>query len=178
MLEPARYYDALKPLCSDLEVWESIYQQPLTPFVFEFIGKANKLPVRLAHGRVLAGEVRFDTDAVDLHDGNAIAYVRPEHLALSTAPLDGGWKATVGHVFLAGSIAHVELEVAGLGQTLEAELGGEEAQRRGLVPGVAVTVQPRHLTVFGFDPASGIPDPARRRVVHPRYSQAALARVR
>lgn len=28
--EPARYYDALKPLCSDLEIWESIYQQPLT----------------------------------------------------------------------------------------------------------------------------------------------------
>ena len=28
--EPARYYDVLKPLCSDLDVWESIYQQPLT----------------------------------------------------------------------------------------------------------------------------------------------------
>lgn len=30
VLEPAAYYDALKPLCSDLEVWETIYQQPLT----------------------------------------------------------------------------------------------------------------------------------------------------
>lgn len=28
--EPARYYDVLKPLCSELEVWETIYQQPLT----------------------------------------------------------------------------------------------------------------------------------------------------
>ena len=28
--EPERYYEALKPLSSDLEVWESIYQQPLT----------------------------------------------------------------------------------------------------------------------------------------------------
>jgi len=28
--EPERYYDVLKPLCSDLEVWETIYQQPLT----------------------------------------------------------------------------------------------------------------------------------------------------
>jgi trans-aconitate 2-methyltransferase len=27
--EPARYYDALKPLCSDLDVWETIYQQAL-----------------------------------------------------------------------------------------------------------------------------------------------------
>ena len=30
VFEPARYYDVLKPLCADLEVWESIYQQPLT----------------------------------------------------------------------------------------------------------------------------------------------------
>jgi len=28
--EPVRYYDVLKPLCSDLEVWKSIYQQALT----------------------------------------------------------------------------------------------------------------------------------------------------
>lgn len=30
VLEPAQYYDALKPLCADLEIWETIYQQPLT----------------------------------------------------------------------------------------------------------------------------------------------------
>jgi trans-aconitate 2-methyltransferase len=30
VFEPARYYDALKPLCSDLDVWETIYQQVLT----------------------------------------------------------------------------------------------------------------------------------------------------
>jgi trans-aconitate 2-methyltransferase len=28
--DPARYYDALKPLSSELEVWETIYQQALT----------------------------------------------------------------------------------------------------------------------------------------------------
>ncbi len=30
VFEPGRYYDALNPLCSDLDVWESIYQQVLT----------------------------------------------------------------------------------------------------------------------------------------------------
>jgi len=30
VLEPTRYYDVLKPLCSDLEIWETIYWQPLT----------------------------------------------------------------------------------------------------------------------------------------------------
>ncbi len=28
--EPARYYDVLKPMCSELDVWETIYQQVLT----------------------------------------------------------------------------------------------------------------------------------------------------
>jgi trans-aconitate 2-methyltransferase len=28
--EPGRYYDALKPLSSELEIWETVYQQPLT----------------------------------------------------------------------------------------------------------------------------------------------------
>jgi sulfate transport system ATP-binding protein len=136
------------------------------------------VPVRISSGRVQAGEARFDAEALDLPDGKAVAYVRPEHLALSTTPLDGGWKATLRHVYLAGSVAHLELDVPSLGQTLEVEIGGEDAQRRGFVAGLAVTVQPRHLTVFGIDTGSGNPDPARRRVLHPRYSQAALARVR
>ena len=28
--EPAAYYDRLKPLAAELNVWETIYQQPLT----------------------------------------------------------------------------------------------------------------------------------------------------
>jgi hypothetical protein len=41
-----------------------------------------------------------------------------------------------------------------------------------------VVVQPRVLTVFPLDQASGRPDPRGRKVLHPRYGQVALARVR
>lgn len=158
---------------------DEIYQQPATPFVFEFIGKSNKLPVRVQNGRVIAGDQRFDADGLDgLADGTAVAYVRPEHLALTPAPLDAGFRATLRHVYLAGSVAHLELDVPALGMTLEAELGGDEAQRRALQSGTPVTVQPRHLTLFPLDGKTGEPDVARRRVVHPRYGQAALARWR
>jgi len=158
---------------------DEVYQQPGTPFVFEFIGKVNKIPVKIAGGRVQAGDQRFDTDPLDgVADGSGIAYVRPEHLALTPAPLESGWKATLRHVFFAGSVAHLELDVPALGLTLDAELGGDEAQRRGLAAGTSVTVQPRHLTVFPHDPKTGQLDASRRRVVHPRYGQAALARMR
>ncbi|GMV31779.1 MAG: sulfate/thiosulfate import ATP-binding protein CysA [Rhodanobacteraceae bacterium] len=158
---------------------DEIYQQPATPFVFEFIGKSSKLPIRIQNGRVLAGDQRLDADGLDsVADGAAVAYVRPEHLALTPVALDTGFRATLRHVYLAGSVAHLELDVPALGMTLEAELGGEEAQRRALQPGTQVTVQPRHLTVFPLDGRTGEPDAARRRVVHPRYGQAALARWR
>jgi sulfate transport system ATP-binding protein len=84
----------------------------------------------------------------------------------------------VRHVYLAGSIAHVELDVPALGRELEAELGGEDAQRRGFAPGTAVVVEPRVLTVFPIDPATGKPDARGRKALHPRYGQAALARWR
>lgn len=158
---------------------DEIYQQPATPFVFEFIGKSNRLSVRIQNGRLHAGDQRFDADGLDgIADGSGVAYVRPEHLALTPTPLESGWRATLRHIYLAGSVAHVELDVPALGQTLEVELGGEESQRRSLQPGISVTVQPRHLTVFPLAGNSGEPDAARRRVVHPRYGQAALARWR
>jgi hypothetical protein len=38
-----------------------------------------------------------------------------------------------------------------------------------------VVVQPRVLTLFPLDPANGKPNARGRRVLHPRYGQAALA---
>ncbi len=158
---------------------DEIYRQPATPFVFEFIGSSNRLDVQIAGGRVQAGDLRFEAEPLDgIADGRGIAYLRPEHLALAGAALEAGWKATLRHVYHAGSVARLELEVAALDRTLEAELGSEEAQRRGLHGGLAVTVQPRQLTVFPLDPRHGAPDPAHRRVLRPRYAQATVARLR
>ena len=158
---------------------EEVYQQPATPFAFEFIGRSNKLEGKIAGGRFVAGDARFEGEALDgLSDGRVLAYVRPEHLAIAAVQVEGGWRAKVSHVYLAGSLAHVELRVDGLPHALEAELGGEEALRRGLRAGSVVTVQPRALTLFPIDSRSGEPDRAKRRVLHPRYGQAALARFR
>ncbi|PWK92866.1 sulfate/molybdate ABC transporter ATP-binding protein [Fulvimonas soli] len=158
---------------------EAIYQQPATPFVCEFIGKANRLTLRRRNGALYAGPLRLDADPWPApQEGAALAYVRPEHLALSATALEDGWPARLRHVYLSGSIAHLELEVEALGQVLEAEMGGEEAQRRGLHPGMTLTVQPRALTAFPLDPASGEPEAAARRTLRPHYGQATVARWR
>jgi len=158
---------------------EEIYQQPATPFAFEFIGRSNRLEGKVAKGVLALGGTPFDTESLEgVDDGPAQVYVRPEHLALAPAQVEGGWHGRIAHVFLAGSIANLELEITGLAQPLLAEMGGEEVLRRGLRAGSVVTIQPRVLTAFPIDRTDGRPSAKLRRVLHPRYSQASVARLR
>jgi len=78
--EPALYYDVLKPLCSDLEIWESIYQQPLTgqdpvaqytagtglrPYV-EALGKEEGAAFYDAYARLVAKAYPTRADGITL----------------------------------------------------------------------------------------------------------------
>ena len=71
----------------------------------------------------------------------------------------------------------VLIAIAGCGDNYDGLLRPPEP-KEGMQLAMQVTVQPRHLTVFPLDGKSGEPDVTRRRVVHPRYGQAALARWR
>jgi sulfate transport system ATP-binding protein len=125
-----------------------IYQQPATPFVCQFIGKANRLTLRRDGGRYSAGGWIF-TDAPWLGEhAQAIAYVRPEHLTLSTTPVPGAWRAHLRHVYLAGAVAHLDLDVAALDQSLEADIASEDLARMGLHAGDGLYVSPSHAVIF------------------------------
>jgi sulfate transport system ATP-binding protein len=150
---------------------EEIYQNPATPFVCEFIGKVNKVAVRREGGVLCAGRQALGTDPWAGRHADAVAYIRPEHLALSTATAATGWRARLRHVYLAGSIAHLELDVEALGQVLEADLPSEELLRRGLQQGVLLDVQPRIATVFPLA-ADGEADAAGRRTLMPPQGAA------
>lgn len=149
---------------------EEIYQNPATPFVCEFIGKVNKVAVRREGGVLSAGRQALGTDPWAGRHADAVAYIRPEHLALSTATAATGWRARLRHVYLAGSIAHLELDVEALGQVLEADLPSEELLRCGLQQGALLGVQPRIATVFPL--TDGEADAAGRRTLMPSQGAA------
>jgi sulfate transport system ATP-binding protein len=127
---------------------EMIYQQPATPFVCEFIGKVNRLTMNLDRGRPAAGSWILDEDPWHGRYGQALAFVRPEHLALSVAPSSSGWPARLRHIYLAGSVAHLDLYVASLDQTLEADVASEDLSRLGLHAGMELYAVPRAATLF------------------------------
>jgi sulfate transport system ATP-binding protein len=129
---------------------EAIYQQPATPFVCEFIGKMNKLPLTYANYRLSAGDWVLEGDPWNGRHTNAVAYVRPEHLSLGGADTEPGWVARLRHVYLAGSVAHLELHVPSIDQTLEVDVAGEDVTRLGLQTGVELRVAPRNAIVFAL----------------------------
>lgn len=134
---------------------EAIYQQPATPFVCEFIGKMNKLAVTSADGRLSVGDWVLDGLPGSDRHAQVVAYVRPEHLSLGVAETRPGWTARLRHVYLAGSVAHLELHVPLLGQTLEADVGGEDVARLGLQVGAELRVAPRSAVVFALGESEG-----------------------
>lgn len=136
---------------------DAIYQDPATPFVCEFIGKANRIDLEQGeHGFGAAewhpGQAPWGTDGKP-----ARAYVRPEHLAIDASMDAPGWETHLRHVYPAGSVAHLELDAPALGQRLEAQIPREAFARLGLCTGMKLRARPTRAIVFPVERASTAP---------------------
>src|SRR4051812_4378086 len=60
---------------------DEIYDQPATPFVFRFIGDANRIPVEIVEGQVRAGDTVFGRTSAAT-EARAELFFRPEHASL------------------------------------------------------------------------------------------------
>jgi len=130
---------------------DAIYQDPATPFVCEFIGKANRIDLAQTEHGFAAEEWYLDEVPWGTDCKHAQAYVRPEHLALDASTDAPGWQAQLRHVYRAGSIAHLELDAPALGQRLEAQITGEDFARLGLCAGMNLRARPIRAVVFAVD---------------------------
>jgi sulfate transport system ATP-binding protein len=135
-----------------------VYQDPATPFVCEFIGRTNRISLQRQGDAWGAGGWSLPAGASGGLFRSAVGYVRPEHLSLSVPEGKPAWAARLRHVYLAGSIAHLDIYVADIDQTLEVDVASEDLGRLALTPGVALRVAPTRLVAFplGDDPA-GVP---------------------
>ena len=127
---------------------DAIYREPATPFVCEFIGKANRIDLEQGEQGFVAAEWRLGGAPWGVDCRHARAYVRPEHLALDASMAAPGWRAQLRHVYRSGSMAHLELDIPALGQGLEAQIGSEDFSRLGLGTGMRLRVRPTRAVVF------------------------------
>lgn len=129
-----------------------VYEKPATPFVFDFLGQANRF-----EGRVNGEHLEVNQDTLILpttyHQGNVIAFARPHELEIQTTQQgSSSFSATVvREVWIAGQ-THVEV-VNSNGQIIEVSLSAERLKALALKPQQQVWITAKNLHVFEQDVA-------------------------
>lgn len=129
---------------------DEVYENPATPFVYQFLGDVNVFHGRISHDRILdkeAGEpLSIDADASDQRE---VTFVRPHDLELSlsrTTPTQ--LEATVQFLITAGARVHLELASKESSEMIAVELTKERYRELKLQQGDVVFVHPKQLQVF------------------------------
>ena len=113
---------------------QMVYDQPVSPFVIEFLGNVNRLA---------AGDGR-------LHgSGKDVLYVRPHDVDIQRHHSDEhALRARVLHVFSASNYGRVSLERVDTGEPIEAEVARDRLHDLDLKQGDEVSVVFRHVRLF------------------------------
>jgi sulfate transport system ATP-binding protein len=128
---------------------EIVYDRPATPFVYDFLGNANRVATRIERGRVEIYGKSICAERLDaVPEGDAVAYIRPHDIDIFPIGHNEGLAATVEHVAAAGPFVSVELTVEHDGSLVEAVIGRARHRELGLRPGQRVAIAAREVRLF------------------------------
>ncbi len=134
---------------------DEVYENPATPFVYQFLGDVNVFHGRISHDRP-AHETASGQEA-DPSGEHEVTFVRPHDLELSLNRTTAAQlEATVRYVVTAGSRVRLELVSKDSPQTISVELTRERYRELKLQQGDVVFVHPKQLQVFKMPGPSSI----------------------
>lgn len=129
---------------------EEVYEHPINPFVYDFLGNVNIFPGRLHNGKLSDGI--FTIDAPDFHgeeSTDAVGYVRPHDIHLERkSESNDAVEATIVHLHVVGPVVRVELRREDRDEFLEAEISKDRYRKLDLQLKDTVFVKPKQLKVF------------------------------
>lgn len=125
-----------------------VYEKPATPFVFDFLGQANRFEGQNSNGVIQIGDDRIQVPlAKDAPQGEVIAFVRPDELRIHAQPTDNAFQATfMREVWIAGKVV-AELQ-SRQGNLIEILLTPDEAKLHQFRPNQTVWLSPSSLHLF------------------------------
>lgn len=125
-----------------------VYEKPATPFVFDFLGQANRFEGQNNAGTIQIGEDRIQLDSLrNAPSGDVIAFARPDELRIHAQPQDNAIQATfVRELWIAGKVV-AELHDR-QGKQIEISLTSEEAKLHQFRPNQTVWLSPSNLHLF------------------------------
>ncbi|RQL47909.1 sulfate ABC transporter ATP-binding protein, partial [Acinetobacter nosocomialis] len=125
-----------------------VYEKPATPFVFDFLGQANRFEGEHAGGIIRIGNDRIELPTtVQAPQGKVIAFARPDELHIHSQPQANTIEATfVREVWIAGKVV-AELQDRN-GRLIEIALSSEAAKQHAFKPNQTVWVSASQLHLF------------------------------
>ena len=125
-----------------------VYEKPATPFVFDFLGQANRFEGQNNAGTIQIGEDRIQLDSLrNAPSGDVIAFARPDELRIHAQPQNNAIQATfVRELWIAGKVV-AELHDR-QGKLIEISLTSEEAKLHQFRPNQTVWLSPSNLHLF------------------------------
>jgi sulfate transport system ATP-binding protein len=132
---------------------EEIYDNPASPFVYDFLGNVNLFSGRMRDGAVVIGDTKIEMpESAGESDSDAIAFVRPHDIRVSREPVGPATLAArVIRSNAAGPLANLELVRLDTGGQFTVQLGKEQFQQLQLKAGEQVFVELRNVKVFSDD---------------------------
>jgi sulfate transport system ATP-binding protein len=131
-----------------------IYDRPATPFVYEFLGSANRLPCHVRAGRIgVAGGWFEPPYGIRIADGPAWLFVRPHDLEVEPTGRAQGMPAVLTSVVTTGPTYRLQLTLEQADAEVEAEMAKIRFDALGLAPGASVKLRPLEFGLFPADPA-------------------------
>jgi sulfate transport system ATP-binding protein len=128
---------------------QTLYEQPASPFVTEFLGSVNVLPFETVLNMDQNGHEGRPPLSKRGHDASSVVYVRPHDLDVARE-VNGrpAWTATVDRLTRLGPLVRLELTLQD-GTSLLVQLTRERCLELDLSEGESVFVTPKDMKVFG-----------------------------
>ncbi len=127
---------------------QDIYDNPATPFVFDFIGHANRFEGEVAGGRLRVGGVAVEGGPAGLSDGPVLVYVRPHHVEVTRPGAPGSLPGRIVQRLPGGAVHRLEVMSPLALQPVEIELAAAARSANGLTAGTAIGLRLREIRVF------------------------------
>lgn len=127
-----------------------VYDQPATPFVYQFLGNVNLFHSRVHDGLAHIGEMAVAApEHADAHHREALAYVRPHDIDITRENPDrDALPATIERIQLVGPVARLTLRRQDAEEAVEAEMSRERCTALALMQDERVFIRPRRPRIF------------------------------
>lgn len=129
---------------------EEVYENPVSPFVYDFLGNVNLFKGRLQNGKLAVGDLSLSITNEQAKDHTvAVGYVRPHDIDIErTQTSEDQVAATITHIHLVGPTVQIELRQNAGDHYLEAEITKDVYRELELTKGQTVFIRPKQLRVF------------------------------